>query len=121
MRLTRTAITALALAALVAPLASAVRVSAQAYPENVQAYTSWQAAWDQRKYDRDHIVVGEVVEFLPYRLKIARHNGMEQTVDLKKGTAIYPLGATPAQGERAALLGSYSDGTFVVDRVVLRT
>lgn len=65
-------------------------------------------------------MTGIVTGFSPYRLTIQRRNGITQTVDLKNGTVIYPTGATPTQGERAALLGYYSNGTFVVNRVILR-
>jgi hypothetical protein len=47
-------------------------------------------------------MLGEVANFSAYRLTIARHDGRQQTIDLKNGTLIYPTGATPTQGERAA-------------------
>ena len=50
-----------------------------------------------------------------------RHNGIVQTVDLKNGTRIFPTGATPAPGERVALVGYYSNGVFVANRVILRS
>jgi hypothetical protein len=53
-------------------------------------------------------------------LTVARRNGMVQTIDLKHGTVIYPTGATPTQGERVALVGYYSSGTFIANRVILR-
>ena len=70
--------------------------------------------------DKAHVMLGEVANFTPYRLTIQRHNGAQQTVDLKNGTLIYPTGATPTQGERAALVGYYSNGTFIANRVILR-
>jgi hypothetical protein len=65
-------------------------------------------------------MLGEVANFTPYRLTLERKNGAQQTVDLKNGTLIYPTGATPTQGERAALVGYYSNGTFIANRVILR-
>jgi hypothetical protein len=53
-------------------------------------------------------------------LTVARRNGDVQTVDLKNGTVIYPTGATPTTGERVALVGYYSNGTFIANGLVLR-
>jgi hypothetical protein len=119
---TRTAIASLALAALIAPLSSAAPAMAQAPPDQttVTVYTTWQPDWDAYKYDKAHVMLGEVANFTPYRLTIQRRNGAQQTVDLKNGTLIYPTGATPTQGERAALVGYYSNGTFIANRVILR-
>ncbi len=86
----------------------------------VTVYTTWQPEWDAYKYDKAHVMLGEVANFTPYRLTIQRRNGVQQTVDLKNGTLIYPTGATPTQGERAALVGYYSNGTFIANRVILR-
>ena len=121
----RTIITAVALAALAAPAMFGGPVAAQGYgyqygPQSVPPYTTWQPGWDQYRYDRHHVMIGIVTAFSPYRLTIQRRNGAEQTIDLKNGTIIYPNGATPAQGERAALVGYYSNGTFIANRVVLR-
>jgi hypothetical protein len=118
---TRTAIASLALAALITPLSSAA--IAQTDPSDAQTvtvYTSWQPDWDANKFDKAHVMLGEVANFTPYRLTIARRDGAQQTVDLKNGTLIYPTGATPTQGERAALVGYYSNGTFIANRVVLK-
>jgi hypothetical protein len=41
------------------------------------------------------------------------------TVDLKQGTTIRPTGSTPASGQRVAVFGYWSNGTFIADRVVL--
>ena len=84
------------------------------------AYTTWQPDWDQYNYDRHHVMLGHVASFTPYRLTVMRRNGDVQTVDLKHGTEIYPTGATPSPGERVALVGYYSNGTFIADRVILR-
>jgi hypothetical protein len=97
---------------------SVAPVAAQDY--GVPAYTTWQPGWDTYHYDRNHVMLGTVADFSPYRLTVARHNGVVQTVDLKHGTVIYPTGATPTQGERVSLLGYYSNGTFIVNRVILR-
>jgi Flp pilus assembly protein TadG len=84
------------------------------------AYTTWQPDWDQHQYDRHHVILGHVTAFSPYRLTVTRRNGDVQLVDLKHGTVIYPTGATPTPGERVALVGYYSNGTFIVNRVIIR-
>ncbi len=88
--------------------------------DQVPPYTTWQPGWDQNQYDRHHVILGHVASFAPYRLTVMRRNGDVQTVDLKHGTVIYPTGATPSQGERVALVGYYSNGTFIANRVILR-
>lgn len=93
--------------------------SAQEY--GAPAYSTWQAGWDHWNYDRHHVILGTVDSFSPYRLTISRENGRVQTVDLKRGTVILPTGATPTTGERAALVGYFSDGTFIVNRLILRS
>jgi hypothetical protein len=116
----RTAIASLALAALIAPLSAAAPAFAQDAPDKtVVVYTTWQPDWDAGRYDKQHVMLAEVTNFTPYRLTVARKDGQEQTVDLKNGTLIYPTGATPTQGERAALVGYYSNGTFIANRVIL--
>ena len=120
----RTFLAAAALAALVGTGFLSGPLAAQTYPgqdDYVPPYTSWQPAWDQYQFDRRHVMLGIVVGFSPYRLTVQRRNGMVQTVDLKNGTIILPTGATPTQGERAAIVGYYSNGTFIANRVVLRT
>ncbi len=87
---------------------------------DVPPYTTWQPGWDTYQYDRHHVILGTVSAFAPYRLTITRRNGNVQTIDLKHGTVIYPTGATPTQGERAAVVGYYSNGTFIANRVILR-
>jgi len=84
------------------------------------AYNAWQPAWDQYVYDRRHVILGRVVGFEPYRLQVQRRDGAVQGVDLKNGTVILPTGATPTPGERIALVGYYSRGTFIVNRLVIR-
>jgi hypothetical protein len=117
--LKRIIVASLALAALVAPASISIPAFAQANP--YPAYTTWQPDWDAYKYDRHHVMLGVVTSFTPYRLTVARRNGIVQTVDLKNGTVIYPTGATPSPGERVALVGYYSNGTFIANRVILRS
>ncbi len=92
-------------------------VAAQDY--GVPVYTTWQPGWDTYKFDKHHVMLGTVAAFAPYRLTVARRNGIVQTIDLKNGTVIYPTGATPTTGQRVAVLGYYSNGTFIANRVIL--
>ncbi len=108
----------IALAALFAALSMAAPAFAQTYA--YPTYTTWQPDWNAAKYDKHHVMLGVVTDFAPYRLTVQHRNGTVQTVDLKNGTRIYPIGATPSPGERVALVGYYSYGTFVVNRVILR-
>ena len=112
-------VSAAALALFISPAATALRASAQVTVE-VPVYTTWQPDWDRYVYDTNHVMLGVVQDFAPYRLTIERRDGTVQTVDLKHGTAIVPTGDTPAVGERVALVGYYSKGTFIANRVVLR-
>ena len=84
------------------------------------AYTSWQPAWDRYEYARRHVILGEVIHFRPYRVDVQRPDGNVQTIDLKNGTVIHPIGATPHRGDRIAIYGYYSNGTFVANGMVLR-
>ncbi len=43
-----------------------------------------------------------------------------EQIDLKNGTTILPTGMTPLQNQRVAVIGYYSNGTFVANRVILR-
>jgi hypothetical protein len=95
--------------------------SAQAFSDpSVPNYTRWQAKWDERAFHNPHVIVGEVIDFRPFRVEIRRSTGYTQRVDLKHGTSILPTGATPTPGEHVALVGYYSRGTFIVNRVVIR-
>jgi hypothetical protein len=85
----------------------------------VPVYTTWQPGWDQYQYDQRHVILGRVASFTPYRLSVMRRNGDVQTIDLKHGTVIYPTGMTPQPGMRTALVGYYSNGTFIANRVIL--
>ena len=87
---------------------------------DVPHYTTWQAAWDRYEYDRHHVILGTVTNFAPYRLQIARRNGNVQMIDLKNGTVILPTGATPTVNERVAVVGYYSKGTFIANRLIIR-
>jgi hypothetical protein len=104
----------------------AAAVGSTAVPASAQAnnvpppYRQWESGWDQGQFDRNHVIVGTVSNFQPFRLQIARTNGTVQTIDLKNGTHIFPRGETPATNQRVAVTGYYSNGTFIADRVILR-
>lgn len=121
MRLQQRFVVAAAATALIASASvPAVRALAQGYPPDVPPYTTWQSTWDQYHYDRAHVLLGIVGGFTPYRLTVVHEDGSSQTIDLKRGTAIFPTGQTPSEGERVAVVGYWSQGTFVADRVILR-
>ena len=86
----------------------------------VPAYTQWQGAWDRYEYDRHHVILGTVANFAPFRLQVARRDGNVQMIDLKNGTVILPTGTTPMLNERVAVVGYYSHGTFIANRVIVR-
>jgi hypothetical protein len=83
-------------------------------------YRQWQPEWDQGRADAGHVILGTVTQFQPFRLQIARTNGTVQTIDLKHGTSIFPRGETPSTNQRVAIVGYYSQGTFIANRVILR-
>jgi len=89
-------------------------------PHNVPAYTEWQRGWDRYEFDRHHVILGTVANFEPFRLQVARRDGNVQLIDLKDGTVILPTGATPMRNERVAVIGYYSHGTFIANRVLIR-
>jgi hypothetical protein len=89
-------------------------------PDEVPAYTDWQAGWDNRDYDHKHVILGTVADFKPFRLAVSRPDGPTQTIDLKNGTTILPNGMTPMLNQRVAVVGYYSNGTFIANRVILR-
>ena len=64
-------------------------------PHHVPLYHSWQPGWDAYRFDHRHVILGRVAKFAPYRLTVARRDGVVQPIDLKKGTVILPTGATP--------------------------
>jgi hypothetical protein len=101
--------------------ASAASLSAPAAAQyDGPIYNGWQAGWDSYQFDRRHVILGTVQAFQPYRVTILRRNGNIQTIDLKNGTVILPTGATPTPGEHIAVVGYYSAGVFIANRVVLR-
>jgi hypothetical protein len=112
--------TALAALTLMTGLAASAPITASAQGYTFQGYTTWQPQWDRFQYDRRHVILGEVVHFHPYRVTIRRPDGDVQTIDLKNGTVIHPTGATPTRGDRIAIYGYYSNGTFVANGLVLR-
>jgi hypothetical protein len=83
---------------------------------------AWDAAWDSGTYDHRHYIIGTVASFSAYRLSIAAGTGNDETmqIDLKKGTVIRPTGLNLAPGEHVAVIGYWSKGTFIANRVVLR-
>lgn len=85
----------------------------------VPHYDRWQASWDTYQFDRRHVILGTVASFQPFRLDVARRDGVVQMIDLKNGTVILPTGATPATNQRVAVVGYYSKGTFIANRVIL--
>jgi hypothetical protein len=102
------------------PVAPAsAQIAVEIGPHGVPIYREWQPAWDRFEFDRRHIIVGTVASFEPFRLQVARPNGTVQMIDLKNGTVILPTGATPMTNERVALVGYYSRGTFIANRVVI--
>jgi hypothetical protein len=89
------------------------------YTQPGPAAWRWQTAWDRGNYDRNHVVVGTVGSFQPYRLTLLNQQGDSMTIDLKNGTVIRPTGMTPSAGQRVAVFGYWSNGTFIANRVVL--
>jgi hypothetical protein len=118
----RKAFSLLALSASLAGFGFATQpAAAQTYNANgVPIYNSWQAQWDRYVFDRHHVILGTVVGFQPYRLQVVGRGGHMRFIDLKNGTTILPIGATPTPGEHVAVLGYYSYGTFIANRVILR-
>ncbi len=101
----------------------AAALGASALPASAQMvgpmYRQWQPAWDQGQYDRQHTILGTVAGFQPFRLQVARRDGNVQMIDLKPGTRIFPRGETPSANQRVAVLGYWSNGTFIANRVIL--
>lgn len=87
--------------------------------QGARADQTWQPAWDRFDFDRRHVMIGTVVKFEPFRLQLARRDGKVQTIDLKNGTVILPTGTTPMINERVAVMGYYSRGTFIANRVIV--
>jgi hypothetical protein len=93
---------------------------AQAQILNGPRNRAWQPDWERGQFDRAHVILGTVTQFAPFRLQIVRTNGTVQMIDLKHGTEILPTGETPSPNMRVAIMGYYSNGTFIANRVVLR-
>jgi hypothetical protein len=84
-------------------------------------YNHWMPGWDKGNYDRHHVLLGTVADFKPYRLLLSSNDGGQTTqVDLKNGTVIRPEGTTLTSGMRVAVMGYWSKGTFIANRVILR-
>jgi hypothetical protein len=81
--------------------------------------TAWQNTWDTGAYDRNHVMIGTVGKYTKARLTLANTMGDTRTIDLKEGTVIEPTGATPTAGQRVAIFGYWSNGTFIANRVIL--
>lgn len=122
----RTTRMALAFAALLAAGASlATPAAAQYNPRfagayNADTYDQWQRGWDHDRYDRRHVELGTVANFQPYRLDLRRPSGFVQQIDLKNGTVIVPRGGTPQPNQHVAVIGYFSNGTFIANRLILR-
>ncbi len=80
---------------------------------------AWEPTWDTGAYDRNHMILGTVGSFAPFRLTLTSSQGDTMTIDLKQGTVIRPNGLTPSSGQRVAVFGYWSNGTFIANRVVL--
>jgi hypothetical protein len=83
-------------------------------------YDHWSPAWNDGNYDHNHVLIGTVASFQPYRLLLSHANGQTIQIDLKNGTVIRPEGTNLAPGERVAVTGYWSKGTFIANRVILR-
>jgi hypothetical protein len=113
------AVTGAFVAAASVPAGAQVDVHVQIGPHGEPVYQTWQPAWDRFQFDRRHVILGTVASFQPFRLQLARTNGTVQMIDLKNGTVILPVGATPTTNERVAIVGYYSRGTFIANRVLI--
>ena len=91
-----------------------------AFDPTYNTVDAWQNTWDTGAYDRNHVLLGTVGKFTKDRLTVASAQGDTMTVDLKEGTVIRPTGATPTAGQRVAVFGYWSNGTFIANRVILR-
>jgi hypothetical protein len=103
----------------VAPPMAGPQGGPMADPNGVPTYTTWQDTWNNDQYDKRHVILGTVADFKPFRLQVSRADGPTQTIDLKQGTTILPTGMTPMPNQRVAVVGYYSNGTFIANRVIL--
>jgi len=110
----------LALGSAAAVPAAAQDMGMEYGPHHVPLYQTWQPGWDAYRFDHRHVILGTVASFAPFRLRVARRDGVTQQIDLKNGTVILPTGATPTSSQRVAVIGYYSHGTFIANRVLLR-
>jgi hypothetical protein len=101
------------------PCGPSVPVAWNAVDPNYNSVDAWQTAWDTGNYDRNHILLGTVGSFAAFRLTMLDPQGDSTKIDLKQGTIIRPTGMTPAPGQRVAVFGYWSNGTFIANRVVL--
>jgi hypothetical protein len=101
------------------PAAPPGPIAWNAFDPTYNTVDAWQNAWDTGAYDRNHILLGTVGKFAPNRLTVASTLGDTMTVDLKEGTVILPTGAKPTAGQRVAVFGYWSNGTFIANRVIL--
>jgi hypothetical protein len=120
MKIRRSALALLVALCSAAVLPASAQVVVETGPHRVPLYRTWQPGWDAGRFDRHHVILGTVARFAPYRLTVARRDGVVQTIDLKSGTVILPTGATPTATQRVAVVGYYSRGTFIANRVLLR-
>jgi hypothetical protein len=101
------------------PCAPAGPLAYNTFDNSYNNVDGWQSAWDTGNYDRNHVLLGTVGSFAPYRLTMLNPQGDSMTIDLKNGTVIRPTGAKPTAGERVAAFGYWSNGTFIANRIVL--
>lgn len=95
------------------------QTSYNSFDNSYDSISAWQPSWDTGNYDRNHVLLGTVGSFAPFRLTLTSAQGDTMTIDLKQGTIIHPTGSTPSAGQRVAVFGYWSNGTFVADRLVL--
>jgi hypothetical protein len=120
----RPAALGIALAAAASSVAAAQDMGANNYNSFDPAYDSvnnWNTAWDSGNYTH-HVLIGTIADFKPYRMLLqpVDPNGNATTVDLKNGTVIRPDGTQLSPGMRVAVMGYWSKGTFIANRVILR-
>jgi hypothetical protein len=55
-----------------------------AFDPEYNTVSAWQTAWDTGNYDRNHILIGTVGAFAPYRLTVLTPAGDSMTIDLER-------------------------------------
>jgi hypothetical protein len=103
-----------------APMAASGPTAWNSFDPTYNSVDAWQTSWESGAYDRNHVLLGTVGKFTKDRLTVASMQGDTMTIDLKEGTVIRPTGATPTAGQRVAVFGYWSNGTFIANRVILR-